>query len=45
MKNKLRRTLAIGTTLLCVSFSAQAAEFINILTGGTSGEGEGRGVQ
>ncbi len=37
MKNKLRRTLAIGTTLLCVSFSAQAAEFINILTGGTSG--------
>lgn len=37
MTNALRRTLAIGTTFLCLTFSAHAAEFINILTGGTSG--------
>ena len=37
MTNTLRRTLAIGTTFLCLTFSAHAAEFINILTGGTSG--------
>ena len=37
MTNTLRRTLAVGTTFLCLTFSAHAAEFINILTGGTSG--------
>lgn len=37
MTKTLRRTLAIGATFLCLSVSAHAAEFINILTGGTSG--------
>ncbi len=34
---KLRHTLAAGAAALCLSLSAQAAEFINVLTGGTSG--------
>jgi TRAP transporter TAXI family solute receptor len=34
---KLRHTLAAGAAALCLSFSAQAAEFISVLTGGTSG--------
>ena len=34
---KLRHTLAAGAAAFCLSLSAQAAEFINVLTGGTSG--------
>ena len=34
---KLRHTLAAGAAALCLSLSASAAEFINVLTGGTSG--------
>jgi TRAP transporter TAXI family solute receptor len=34
---KFRHTLAAGVAALCLSLSAQAAEFISVLTGGTSG--------
>jgi len=34
---KLRHTLAAGAAALCLSLSASAAEFITVLTGGTSG--------
>jgi uncharacterized protein len=37
MKTSLRHTLIVGAAALCLALSAQAAEFINILTGGTSG--------
>jgi len=37
MKTSLRQTLIISATALCLAIPAQAAEFINILTGGTSG--------
>ncbi len=37
MKTSLRQTLIIGAAALCLAVPAQAAEFINILTGGTSG--------
>ena len=34
---KFRHALAAGAAALCLSVSAHAAEFINVLTGGTSG--------
>ena len=34
---KLRHTLAAGAAALCLAVSAHAAEFITVLTGGTSG--------
>ncbi len=34
---KFRHTLAVGAAALCLSLSAQATEFISVLTGGTSG--------
>ena len=37
MKTSLRHTLIISAAALCIAIPAQAAEFINILTGGTSG--------
>lgn len=37
MKTFLRKTLIVGATAACLSVPAQAAEFINVLTGGTSG--------
>lgn len=37
MKTSLRQTLIISAAALCLAIPAQAAEFINILTGGTSG--------
>lgn len=37
MTKTLRRNLAISSAFLCLTCSAHAAEFINILTGGTSG--------
>ena len=37
MKASLRHTLIVSATALCFSIPAHAAEFINILTGGTSG--------
>ena len=37
MKISLRQTLLIGVTTACFALPVQAAEFINILTGGTSG--------
>jgi TRAP transporter TAXI family solute receptor len=37
MKRSLRRTLIAGTAAACLSLSAHAAEFVNVLTGGTSG--------
>lgn len=37
MKAILRKTLVLGAATVCLSVSAHAAEFINILTGGTSG--------
>ncbi len=37
MKFSVRKTLAIGATALSFAFPVHAAEFINILTGGTSG--------
>lgn len=37
MKTSLRHTLIAGVAAACLSVPAQAAEFINILTGGTSG--------
>lgn len=37
MKAILRKTLVLGAATICLSVSAHAAEFINILTGGTSG--------
>lgn len=37
MKISLRHTLIVCATALCISLPAHAAEFINVLTGGTSG--------
>ena len=37
MKASLRNTLILGAAAVCFSVSAFSAEFINILTGGTSG--------
>lgn len=37
MHRSLRRTLLLAATATCFSVSATAAEFINVLTGGTSG--------
>jgi hypothetical protein len=37
MKAILRKTLVLGAATVCLSVSAHAAEFINVLTGGTSG--------
>lgn len=37
MRQMIRKTLVAGTAALCLSAGAQAAQFINILTGGTSG--------
>src|SRR5664279_4872560 len=37
MKTSLRHTLIISAAALCIAIPAQAAQFINILTGGTSG--------
>ena len=37
MKASLRRTLLVTAAAACFSVSAHAAEFINVLTGGTSG--------
>ena len=37
MKASLRHMLAVSTVAACFALPAQAAEFINILTGGTSG--------
>lgn len=37
MKTFLRNTLIAGATAACLSVPVQAAEFINVLTGGTSG--------
>lgn len=37
MKASLRHMLAVSTVAACLALPAQAAEFINILTGGTSG--------
>lgn len=37
MKPVLRRSLLVAAAASCLSLSAQAAEFINVLTGGTSG--------
>ncbi|MBV5331601.1 TAXI family TRAP transporter solute-binding subunit [bacterium] len=37
MKASLRHTLIVSAAVLCLSIPAHAAEFINVLTGGTSG--------
>ena len=37
MKTTLRRALIVGASAACLATSAHAAEFINVLTGGTSG--------
>jgi hypothetical protein len=37
MKTSLRQSLILSAAALCLAIPAQAAEFINILTGGTSG--------
>ncbi len=37
MRSSLRHTLALSATAFCLAIPAHAAEFINVLTGGTSG--------
>ena len=37
MQISLRHTLVLGATAFCLATPTHAAEFINVLTGGTSG--------